>query len=54
MIRRKNLEGLTMEELDRLLEESRRKQKLAIRIQLAAAIGSMICTIAMIIYQTVY
>ncbi len=50
---RKNLEGLSMEELDRLLEESRRKQRIAIRIQLAAVIGSVICTVAMLIYQAI-
>lgn len=52
--RRKSLEGLSMEELDRLLEKSRRKQRIAIRIQLAAVIGSLICTAAMVIYQIVH
>lgn len=54
MARRKSLEGLNMEELDRLLEESRRKQRIAIQIQLAAVIGSLICTAAMVIYQIVH
>ena len=54
MRRSKDLKGLSMEELDRLLEESQRKQRIAIRIQIAALIGSMICTVIMIIYQITY
>lgn len=38
-------------EILKMLEESQRKQRIAIRIMLAAAMGSVICTVALIIYE---
>lgn len=42
------------EELDRMLQESFRKQQITNRIGLAAAIGSVICSIALIVYQIIH
>ncbi len=41
------------EELERKLQESYRKQKIANIIGVAAAIGSVMCTVAIIVLQTI-
>lgn len=42
---------MTMEELDRELEKSYKKQRIALRVGGIAAIGSVICTIVVLMCQ---
>lgn len=42
---------MTLEELNKALEKSQKKQQIALNIGLVAALGSVICTAVLILYQ---